>query len=215
MNNLILRGLALRKFTLSAREGKGFTLIELLIVIALIGILAVALLSAINPLEQLRKGRDSARRADAAELLSAIERFQASYQCYPWNYSTGACAPSGSYMNLSTGEEPNILGVGGNLDDLLTVSEVKQEFASRVDWTATSGPSAGKLFMAEVGGSLNIEGLIRVCFEPESNTGRTNGLGQVINSDISIAVPTYAACAVGGYSGGGSYAMGCNLCVPQ
>ena len=33
---------------------KGFTLIELLIVISILGILAVAVLSAINPVEQLK-----------------------------------------------------------------------------------------------------------------------------------------------------------------
>ena len=36
---------------------KGFTMIELLVVIAVIGILAVALLATLNPLEQIRKGR--------------------------------------------------------------------------------------------------------------------------------------------------------------
>ncbi|MFH0773343.1 MAG: prepilin-type N-terminal cleavage/methylation domain-containing protein, partial [bacterium] len=35
---------------------RGFTLIELLIVIALLGALAVALLAALDPLEQIKKG---------------------------------------------------------------------------------------------------------------------------------------------------------------
>ena len=195
---------------------RGFTLIELLIVIALIGILAVALLSAINPLEQLRKGRDSARKADASELLNAIERFNASYQCYPWNYdiSTSVCADSGSYTNLGEGDKPNF-DAGGNVEDLVTpASEVKIEFTLRTDDDNSNGPSAGKLFMAEVGGSANIEGVVKVCFEPESNTGRTGGLGQVQTNEINAALPEYGACS-GAYGGGVTYGAGCNLCVPQ
>lgn len=192
----------------------GFTLIELLIVIALIGILAVALLSAINPLEQLRKGRDSARKADSAELLNAIERFNASYQCYPWNYTGTACQPSGSYVALSAGVEPDFTVAGSVLYLFNPAAEVKQEFTSRIGSAATSGPSASKLFMAEVGGDANIEGQVRICFEPESNTGRTGGLGQVMVDDIGTAVPTFGVCATT-YSGGVNYAAGCNICVPQ
>ena len=55
-------------------RNKGFTLIELLVVITLIGILAVAVLSAINPIEQINKARDAGRRADAAQILKALDR---------------------------------------------------------------------------------------------------------------------------------------------
>lgn len=219
MKNLILNGLALfipKKSEGRSKATRGFTLIELLIVIALIGILAVALLSAINPLEQLRKGRDSARKADASELLNAIERFNASYQCYPWNYDIagGACVASGFYVNLLEGVEPSF-AAGGNVEDLLVPSgEVKTEFTTRVDTTSTAGPSASKIFMAEIGGSTNIEGVVKTCFEPESNTGRTGGLGRVQNNGISSAVPTYANCIVT-YTGGTVYAAGCNICLPQ
>jgi len=196
---------------------RGFTLIELLIVIALIGILAVALLSAINPLEQLRKGRDSARKADASELLNAVERFNASYQCYPWNYDGAVCTVSGSYTPLGGGTasvEPSFT-TGGNVEFLLVPSgEVKTEFTTRVDTASTSGPSAGKIFLAEVDGSTNIEGAVKICFEPESNTGRTGGLGRVQSNDIWEVAPAYANCATT-YSGGDAYVMGCNLCVPQ
>lgn len=193
---------------------RGFTLIELLIVIALIGILAVALLSAINPVEQLRKGRDAARKADASELLNAIERFNASYQCYPWNFTSGACVLPGAFAPLVAGVEPSF-AAAGNVFDLLDPSgEVKPEFTTRVDTAATAGPSAGKIFLAEVGGTLTVEGQVRVCFEPESNTARTGGLGRTMTTDIGSAVPTYANCT-GVYSGGGAYVVACNLCVPQ
>lgn len=61
-----------------------FTMIELLIVIAILGILAVAVLAAINPIEQINRGRDTGTRSDAEQLLSAIDRFYAYKGYYPW-----------------------------------------------------------------------------------------------------------------------------------
>lgn len=71
-------------FLSSAREAAGFTMIELLIVISILGILAVAVLSAINPVEQINRGRDTGSRSDAEQLLSAMDRFNAFQGYYPW-----------------------------------------------------------------------------------------------------------------------------------
>ncbi len=65
-------------------QSAGFTMIELLIVIAILGILAVAVLSAINPIEQINRGRDTGSRSDAEQLLSAVDRFHAFQGYYPW-----------------------------------------------------------------------------------------------------------------------------------
>jgi len=59
----------MKKFT------KGFTLIELLIVIALLGALAVALLAALDPLEQIKKGNDTGVRNTVAEIHGAMVRY--------------------------------------------------------------------------------------------------------------------------------------------
>lgn len=71
-------------FLTKLREQAGFTMIELLIVIAILGILAVAVLSAINPVEQINRGRDTGSQSDAEQLLSAIDRFNAFQGFYPW-----------------------------------------------------------------------------------------------------------------------------------
>lgn len=63
----------------------GFTMIELLVVIAVLGILAAAVLSAINPIEQINKGRDTGHRSDAEQLISAVDRYFALHELYPWN----------------------------------------------------------------------------------------------------------------------------------
>ena len=71
------------------KSNKGFTLIELLIVVVIIGILSVAVLSAINPIEQINKATDQGKKSDAAELLNALERYFTTFQAYPWQKISG------------------------------------------------------------------------------------------------------------------------------
>ena len=54
---------------------KGFTLIELLVVIAVIGILATIVLLAVNPAEQLRRGRDTSRVSGVTQLGRALQSY--------------------------------------------------------------------------------------------------------------------------------------------
>lgn len=68
---------------------KGFTLIELLIVIAIIGILAVALLPTI--LGAPAKGRDAARKANMGAMVTAIEAYNLEVGKYPTT-PTNKCA---------------------------------------------------------------------------------------------------------------------------
>lgn len=56
---------------------KGFTLVEMIIVIFVLSIIVLIVIAAINPIEQVKKMEDSANEANARELLSAINRFQA------------------------------------------------------------------------------------------------------------------------------------------
>lgn len=53
-------------------NNKGFTLIELLVVITLIAILSAIISTIINPLEILKRGRDSIRLSDLANVQIAI-----------------------------------------------------------------------------------------------------------------------------------------------
>lgn len=58
------------KNKLSAR--RGFTLIELLIVIAILGVLAVVVLVALNPVQQLARTRDAGRKSAVSQLGHAM-----------------------------------------------------------------------------------------------------------------------------------------------
>lgn len=53
----------------------GFTLIELLIVIAILGVLAVVVLVAINPVQQLARTRDSGRKSTITQLGRILQAY--------------------------------------------------------------------------------------------------------------------------------------------
>lgn len=79
----------------------GFTLIELLIVVGILGVLASAILIALNPLEQFARGRDAGR-------LTAIDQLGNTVQSYAASQSSSYPAQGPTWMNT-----------------LLTASEIK------------------------------------------------------------------------------------------
>lgn len=151
----------------------GFTMIELLVVIAVIGILAVALLSTLNPLEQIRKGRDTRTRADMSQLIGAIERYNASLGYFPWQKSEGQdLSTTGADINwlqvnadiaLPSGCTLTTCTVEGALGTLTSTSEVKSSFIDRITGDAYADTY---LFYDDesTGGS------VVACFTPESQS---------------------------------------------
>ena len=62
-------------FTTKSLHLRGFTLIELLIVIAILGILAAAVLVAINPQKRTRQARDAGRKNDIGSLATELQAY--------------------------------------------------------------------------------------------------------------------------------------------
>lgn len=138
---------------------RGFTLIELLIVITLIGILAVAVLSTINPIEQVNKARDARKKADASQFISAIDRYFTSKEKFPWTeYLTaplnnnsafggpaylqgwGVCGTiTAGSQDLSGSASTDRSGKGGCIDPglLIDADELKSQFSKR-DFLSTA-----------------------------------------------------------------------------
>jgi len=180
---------------------KGFTLIELLIVISILGILAVAVLSAINPVEQLKKARDAGRKSDAAELLNAHERYFTTFGCYAWENVAGVCTTTA--LGSAVIATASTFGAGNSValfnGDLLTKEELKSQFASR-DTIVNS-----EFYVTE-----SALGQVSVCFVPESKSARSGGLGPNMNN-TNTAAATAAQCAVA-YN---KTTTTCSVCVPQ
>lgn len=56
-------------------KSKGFTLIELLVVIGIVAILATIVLVAVNPARQFATARDTSRKNDLYQILSAVHQY--------------------------------------------------------------------------------------------------------------------------------------------
>lgn len=93
---------------MTAHIKRGFTLIELLIVIAILGVLAVVVLVAINPVQQLARTRDAGRISTVQQLGHAVEAYYVSHEAaYPTDLA--ALATSGE-INDVPDEIENTLG---------------------------------------------------------------------------------------------------------
>lgn len=179
------------------RFSRGFTLIELLIVIAVIGILAVAVLSAINPIEQIRKGNDTAKKSDSAELLNAIERYFTTFQCYPWAYTTDCqtsyTRPTADVVNpnMTTGAAGGGT-VASTLPELIAKNEMKPNFTTRKNLT--------NIYVSQDA----TNDLVHVCFIPDSKTFRS--LAKYQRDGVT-------SCTAGTFTGTAS--AQCHICVPE
>jgi len=168
-------------FLSKIRSQAAFTMIELLIVIAILGILAVAVLAAINPIEQINRGRDTGSRSDSEQLLSAIDRFYAYKGYYPWvnnpnNDSTLAWrgVSGGTAIVISSGSiaawEDDTVGTpcfvldkiaDGNVAGTCPgTNEVKRSFTDKI-----IKPDYNHLYVYYNG---NAGSSLYVCFKPQS-----------------------------------------------
>lgn len=99
--------------TINKRQRRlGFTLIELLVVIAIIGVLAAAILVAINPGKRMAQARDAQRKTD----ISAIANALVGYYTLTLNY------PREKVCDTSRG---NVTGAGGENQTCTAASGTK------------------------------------------------------------------------------------------
>jgi prepilin-type N-terminal cleavage/methylation domain-containing protein len=132
-------------------KNKAFTLIELLIVIALLGVLAIVSLAALDPFEQLKKGTDTGVRNTVSEVHGAIIRYYAVKGNMPW--TSDSIGP----IDLSSGYEQ----VG--IQRIVETGELKTDFS------ALAG--SDRLRKITVIGTKES---VTVCFRPESKSFRSD-----------------------------------------
>lgn len=126
---------------------KAFTLIELLIVIALLGALAVGLLAALDPFEQLKKGTDTGVRNTVSEIHGGIIRYYAIKNEMPW----GSNIISGVATSYSD-----------SLQSVIDTGELKTDFFQ------LAGNQLNKIYMNGNSDSIT------VCFQPGSRSFRSD-----------------------------------------
>lgn len=102
---------------------KGFTLIELLIVIALLGALAVGLIGAIDPFEQLKKGADTGTRDLVNQVQTAVIRYYSVKNAMPFaaDITTPITLDDAGFAAALT----NIKGAGELRSDFETIQGAK------------------------------------------------------------------------------------------
>lgn len=136
---------------------KGFTLIELLIVIALLGALAVGLLAAVDPFEQLKKGKDTSMRNTAAEFFNSQIRYYAQRNQFAWETVSPGSFLTGSYSDLGA--------LSSSITETASAGELKANFYDLA------------------GGSSNLKNIyvnypasdqLIVCFQPQAKSFRND-----------------------------------------
>lgn len=137
---------------------KGFTLIELLIVIALLGTLAVALLAAIDPFEQFRKGSDTGTRNATQEIFNAGIRYYSLKHAWPATWA--------GILQTAEAIDGEVLTPEDIITPLVDAGELKDNFIE------LSGDNLQNIYISSraVPADVLTDSHIAVCFKPESKS---------------------------------------------
>ena len=168
------------------KRSLGFTLIELLVVLGILGILAAGLLAAIDPFEQLKKGRDTNLRNTVIELLNGFTRFYATHGELPW-CDAGTCSTFTTPTELSdtTFWDENT----GYLQKLINDGELKTEFR-----TGLGTGNAARIYATSSDPTEII-----ICFQPDSKALRNDG---TVQYDADGTVNAVKDCDTAGTTNG-------------
>lgn len=146
-------------------HSSGFSLIEIVVVVAIVAALIIAVISALNPIEQINRGRDSSSLLLASEFIKTTDRFQAINQPHPWEEDLLA-EPLNSNLSREI------------IDKFVSANELKNSYISQ------SAQKLEKVFVTTHNGYEEIF----ACFLPESKAFESHDLtkfsqsGEVINN---------------------------------
>lgn len=172
-------------------------MIELLIVIAVLGILAVAVLAAINPIEQINRSKDTGTRSDSEQLIGGIDRFYTQKGYYPWQDS-----PNDEQSALANWLNVRNKDGDATVNKILTnlagsTGELKESFTSRV-----TKNDYNPLFLYNQGGQGDST---YVCFSPSSKAFEADGWKRCGEDISGSGLPDDVnATGKGNICGGGS-----------
>ncbi len=153
------------------RSTKAFTMIELLIVIGVLGILAVGVLAAVDPFEQLKKARDTNTRSSALALQTAFVRYYATHGELPWdNLGTGDCLALFGAANRNASAIPTGVAADdetnhmtGSATSCISLLEADGELKS--NFVEALGGAAASMWI-----NSPTRAHVSVCFAPQSRS---------------------------------------------
>lgn len=171
-------------------------MVELLIVIALLGAIATIVIAAINPIEQANRSHDAQFKADGSQLLSAIERYFAAKNTFPWVTSGNATDSESAYGFITASDQGiGICGSSCSTDgELITALELKPEFRQRN--FIKSGTGTDLTLKLMVGKAIGSSASVYSCYVPLSKTNRDNACkaSQVYTLDTSAGTRSSVTC---------------------
>ncbi len=188
-----MRKITFRKACLPARQG--FTLVELLIVIALLGALAIGLIGALDPFEQLKKGTDTGTRDLVNQVQTAVLRYYATTNKMPWtDQSTAFSATLLDAANMNTA-----------ISSMAAAGEMKSNFS------VIYKNQLDKVWVTYVPSSPTTSVEVRVCYQPASKSFQVDPATKYLNDHTGIENTTKTgatACKSSDTTG-----VNCDWCV--
>jgi len=167
-------------------------MIELLIVIAVLGVLAVAVLATFNPIEQINRGRDTGSRSDSEQILSAIDRYNANRGLWPWQ---DVDSDEETIADLTLIAEDDPAGSSCSMMDNLGAErdpacpgtdEIKASFIARL--TSTSTNDLHIYYRGNSGDGVYI------CFNPQSKAFTQEADARCDNAPDDFPADACGAC---------------------
>jgi prepilin-type N-terminal cleavage/methylation domain-containing protein len=139
------------------KRQKGFTLVELLIVIALLGALAIGLIGALDPFEQLKKGTDTGTRDLVNQVQTAVLRYYATTNRFPWE-STPAL--SGGF----TAQGLNVADFDDSVSNMIVAGELKSNFRE------IYGSKLSQIIVTYTPSGIAQSATVVACYQPQSKS---------------------------------------------
>lgn len=140
-----------------AKSYSGFTLIEILVVVALIGALFLGILASVDPLEQLKKGGDTAKRSLTTQIYNGFIQYYASQNTFPWTTDLSSLAATDNAMVADT---------TGYIPMAIAQGELKNDFIN------LAGSNLSKIFLTSLEDSEGNRQNLASCFLPDSKSFR-------------------------------------------
>jgi len=136
---------------------QGFTLVELLIVIALLGALAIGLIGALDPFEQLKKGTDTGTRDLVNQVQTAVLRYFATTNKFPWE-NTAALSAGFTAQPLDSAD------FNEAVSNMVTAGELKSNFRE------IYGNKLSEIIVTYIRSDTATSATVIACYQPQSKS---------------------------------------------